>query len=344
MSTCSIAQRHRQVKHERPEPDEIGPIDRFAGHQRAFVKIQDGCDAFCSYCIVPYTRPRVHSRDESVILTECRDLVAAGHREIVLCGVFLGAYGRATTRRDRWGPGPSPLPGLLERVARIDGLWRVRLSSLEPGDLTDELLAVYRAAPTVAPHLHLPLQSGSDRILRAMNRQYTRRQFLRAVEAARDCLDAPAVTADVIVGFPGETEQDFRQTLAVAEAAGLSKIHAFAFSPIAPTAAWKRRAEAPEPAIVKDRLARLGELEDRLARAYRQQFVGRTVEVLVEAPSRSESRHRSASRHGLSDRYLTVRFPPPCGADLAAITGRILPVRIHRVTDEGLAGTVQADM
>ncbi len=344
MSTYSIAARRRQVKDEPPDPAGFGPIDRFAGHQRAFVKIQDGCDAFCSYCIVPYTRPRVHSRDESVILTECRDLLAAGHREIVLCGVFLGAYGRAGTRRDRWGPEPSALPGLLRRVAEIDGLWRVRLSSLEPGDLTDELLAVYRKSPTVAPHLHLPLQSGSDRILQQMNRQYTRGQFLRAVEMLGDRLDAPAVTADIIVGFPGETEDDFQQTLEVAQAAGLSRIHAFAFSPIAPTAAWQRRAEAPPPPVVKDRLARLGELENRLARTYRQQFVGRTVEVLVETPSHGQTRGRNSTRQGLTDRYLTVRFAPPPEADPATLTGRILPIHVQRVTEEGLAGQIQTDV
>ena len=149
------------VKANVPGTARLGSIDRFAAHQRAFVKVQDGCDAFCTYCIVAYTRPRVWSREPGEILRECRRLVEAGHKEIVLCGVFLGAFGRATAVRRRWDDAPSALPELLKQVAGLDGLWRVRLSSLEPGDVSDELLAAVRDLPRVAPHFHLPLQSSS---------------------------------------------------------------------------------------------------------------------------------------------------------------------------------------
>ncbi|MCJ7544668.1 MAG: radical SAM protein [Phycisphaerae bacterium] len=163
---------------------------------------------------------------------ECRDLVAAGHREIVLCGVFLGAYGRDTAVRSRWGEQRSQLPNLLRRLAAIDGLWRLRLSSLECLDITDELLAACTETSTVASHFHLPLQSGSNRILRRMNRRYTVEQFLDAVARLRAALDRPAITTDILVGFPGEEEADFAATLAAARHAGFAKIHAFPFSPI----------------------------------------------------------------------------------------------------------------
>ena len=333
-STLIKGNRIRAVKAGAPGTAGFGPIDRFGGHQRAFVKVQDGCDAFCSYCVVPFTRPRVWSRPRDVLLAECRSLVDSGHREIVLCGVFLGAYGRDTTRRDRWS-GPSPLPGLLREIATLDGLWRVRLSSLEPGDVTDELLDVYASNAAAAPHLHLPLQSGSDAILGRMNRQYTRRQFLDAARRIAARLDRPALSADVIVGFPGESEADFEETLDACRQAGFCKIHAFPFSPIAPAAAWQWRRERPDAVAVRDRMARLAALEAEMAEAYRRQFVGQTVEVLVEG--RDATDRRDGTRHGLTDRYLTDRFAAPAGDDT---TGRVVVARVEAVTNEGLSATL----
>ncbi|MHC4294473.1 MAG: MiaB/RimO family radical SAM methylthiotransferase, partial [Planctomycetota bacterium] len=205
------------LKSDLPSRRRLSEIDRFEGHQRAFVKVQDGCDAFCSYCIVPYTRPRVWSKEIETIEAESRRLVAAGHREIVLVGVFLGAFGRTTALRRRWAKDePAKLPELLRRIARIEGLWRVRLSSLEAGDLTDELLEVCRREPRVAPHFHLPLQSGSQKILQRMNRQYTLGEYRETIERLRGKLADPAITTDIIVGFPGEEESDFAATLELA--------------------------------------------------------------------------------------------------------------------------------
>ncbi len=306
----------------------LAAIDHFPGHQRAFVKVQDGCDAFCAYCIVPYTRARVWSRPVEEVVAECRQLVAAGHREIVLSGVFLGAYGRKTAIRRRWDDTPSALPDLVRRVASIDGLWRVRLSSLEPGDLTDELLKTCRDAGNVAPHFHLPLQSGSPRILRRMNRQYTADEFRATVERLRAAFDRPAVTTDIIVGFPSETDDDFAATLDVAREAGFAKIHAFPFSAIEGTAAWTYRDETPPAVVVRDRMSALAETEATAARAYRKLFVGEKMKALVE-------RGRPGSvRQAMTDRYLTVRFDGG-GEDL---TGRIVTLHIDAVTDEGLAG------
>jgi len=312
----------------------LGPIDRFDGHQRAFVKVQDGCDAFCAFCVVPFTRPIVRSRSLDEIDRECRSLVAAGHKEIVLCGVFLGAFGRDTAIRRRW-KGPSVLPRLIWRLAAIEGLWRVRLSSLEPADLTDELIAACRQMPNFAPHFHLPLQSGSPAVLGRMNRQYTVEAYRRAVDRARDAFDCPAITTDVLVGFPGEAEADFAATLRVARYAGFAKIHAFPFSPMQPTAAWVRRREAPPAAVVKQRMAALADLERQLAQAYRRQFLGETVEALVEAPRSPGDSHCQA----ITDRYLTVCFDP-AGAEPRELTGRIVRLRLDEPTPAGLNGTL----
>lgn len=323
--------------------ENMGPLRMFPDHQRAFVKVQDGCDAFCNYCIVPYVRPRVWSRREEEILAECRQLVAAGHREIVLCGVFLGAYGRNTAIRRRWDASAGALSRLVRAVSEIPGLWRVRLSSLEPLDLTDELLAVLREAPTAAPHLHLPLQSGSDRVLRRMNRQYRAADYRRAVERLHAALDRPAVTTDIIVGYPGETDEDFQQTLDLAREAAFSKIHIFPFSPMEHTGAWFQRGERPPSATVRRRIERLASLEAQLAEQYRRQFVGEILEGIVERGeaadgevSRGGSSTPSRLRQAMTDRYLTVTFsPPPTTTDL---TGQVIPFRITGADSSGLRG------
>lgn len=305
-------------------------IRAFPGHQRAFVKVQDGCDAFCTYCIVPYTRCRVWSRDISEILAECRGLLAAGHREIVLSGVFLGAFGRQTAIRRRWPAGPAPLAALLEQVAQLPGLWRTRLSSLEPGDMGRELLEVCRRYETVAPHFHLPLQSGSAGILRKMNRQYTPDDYRRMLDAVRRAFDRPAITTDIIVGFPGESDGDFADTLALAREAGFARIHAFAFSALEPTAAWLVRHHAPPPPVVAQRLAQLAELDRELSARYHQGFVGSVVEAIVEGGREPDGRRRA-----MTDRHVPVLFPPPPHARL---TGQVRRFGITAAGEAGLEG------
>jgi len=308
-------------------------IDGFPDRQRAFVKVQDGCDAFCTYCIVPYLRSSVWSRSIASVEAEARRLVAAGHKEIVLCGVFLGAFGRGTAIRRRWARSDPPaLVCLLERIAQIEGLWRVRLSSLEPGDVSDELLGACRETEKFAPHFHLPLQSGSPRILRRMNRQYSPDEYRLSVDRIREAFDRPAITTDVIVGFPGEDEKNFCATLEMARYAGFSKIHAFPFSPIEGTAAWRWRAEAPPREVVRERIARLRELESQLARRYRNQFLGQAVEGLVERARRGSNGWREA----LTDRYLRIRFRTP-GEYQDDPTGRIVRLRV----EEGSSGSLE---
>lgn len=320
---------------KRNVPARMGPIDSFDGHSRAFVKVQDGCDAFCTYCIVPYCRRDVSYRQADEVLDECRRLVEAGHPEVVLCGVFLGAYGRRTAVRRRWIDAGSPLAKLLSRVAGIDGLWRVRLSSLEPGDLTDELLTVIRETHNVAPHLHLPLQSGSDAILRRMNRQYGAAEFRDAVARLHDALDRPALTTDIIVGFPGETQADFDATVEMVRDAGFAKVHAFPFSAVEGTAAWRFRHESPPPKAVRERMDELRTVAAGTASAYREQFVGETLEGVVEATDGSPGQERQA----MTDRYQRVSFT---AGDGEAPPGAVMRFAIDAVAEDGLLGRAVA--
>ncbi len=331
---------------------ELPPIHRFAGHQRAFLKVQDGCDAACTYCIIPQLRRRVRSKPICAAVEEVRRLVACGHREVVLTGVFLGAYGRQSARRHGWGTAPSPLASLVQAIASVPGLERLRLSSLEPGDLTAELVEVMSRSEPCVPHVHLPLQSGSDRILARMNRQYRVEAFLEAVTRVERALSRPAISADILVGFPGERESDFEQTLRVAHQVGFCKIHAFPFSPRAGTPAARWQKQFVPAGVIRERMQRLGELEAELALAFRGQFVGQVERVLVESaeadgrsspggvdegPGGGRSGSGSAMLRlvGRADRYFEVAF---C-AD-RDLTGQLVRVHIDRVTPARVFGTM----
>ncbi len=266
---------------------------------RAEVRIQDGCDAHCTFCIIPRTRPVLRSKSISTVLDEVEALVALGHREVVLAGIFLGAYGHETALRRRQAhPTAEPLAELVDAVATVPGLARLRLSSLEPGDVTDALLETMAArADTVVPHLHLPLQSGSDAILRRMNRQYSVADFLDMIDRVEDALSRdglpPAITTDVICGFPGETDADFEQTVAVAKRVGFLHMHVFPYSARAGTAAARWREAAVSGDIASDRVRRLIDLEQNngLADAFRRRLLGRAVRLLIEQPDPSRPSH-----------------------------------------------------
>jgi threonylcarbamoyladenosine tRNA methylthiotransferase MtaB len=277
---------------------ELAPLTSFKGQTRAFLKIQDGCDGRCSYCIIPRTRPHVRSKPAEVVFSEAQALVQAGHKEIVVTGIFLGAYGQSSVRRKNWQePENGKLPELLKRMAQIPGLARIRLSSLEPSDVTPKLLDVFCEYRNIMPHLHLSLQSGSTRILRRMCRQYTAEQFQAAVERIKSQLDHPAITADVIVGFPGETDADFDQTVQVARQVGFAKIHVFSFSPRTGTAAAKMQGRL-DYGLVKARSRVLHNLGAELARSYRQKLIGQTASVLLE--------NTNGEIFGRSERYFMV--------------------------------------
>jgi MiaB/RimO family radical SAM methylthiotransferase len=297
-------------------------------HARAFVKIQDGCDAHCTYCIIPRLRSALWSKPVGDVIAEAQALVDAGHREIVLTGIFLGAYGHETALRRRQSTSLSAaaLAQLASALcSRVAGLQRLRFSSLEPMDLTDELIAVLRDLPQVVPHFHLPLQSGSVAILRKMNRQYGREDFLRMLDRVHAAFDRPALTTDIICGFPGETEAEFQQTLDIARRAGFIHIHAFPFSPRPGTAAARWKGDFVPGAAANARIQQLRQLAAEHSFAYRSQFIGQAVQVLVERPD--ETARALGLQHGRCERYFDVHFESP---DLP--WGQAVDVRIDRIT------------
>lgn len=306
------------------------------GRQRAFLKIQDGCDAHCTYCIIPNLRPALHSKTVEDAVEEATRLVATGHVEIVLTGIFLGAYGQPTALRRRQSGGASPLASLVRALCdRVPGLRRLRLSSLEPGDLTPELLAVLRDCQQVVPHFHLPLQSGSDKILRRMNRQYRRDAFLRMVDEVNAAFDRPALTTDVIVGFPGESDAEFEQTVDVANKARFIHIHAFPFSPRPGTAAARWDRQFVRGPVVNQRIERLREIAQECSYAFRSQFVGEWAEVVVEQPGSAEL--ETGVRGGRCERYFRICFDGP-----SLRPGELVRVQIQRVTRSRTHGVASA--
>lgn len=307
----------------------IGAINQFDGHQRAFLKVQDGCDAHCTYCIIPRLRSQLRSKPIDDAVAEATGLVAAGHKEIVITGIFLGAFGRETAIRRRFRPNRSPLADLVRALARINGLQRLRLSSLEPGDVDDALLDVLAEEDACVPHLHLPLQAGSGEILRRMNRQYAATDYIAMVDRVREALDRPAITTDIIVGFPGETEADFRQTLDIASYAAFTKIHVFPFSPREGTAAAKWNDRFVESSVTKHRMARLREVEIAGSLTFRQQAAGTIDRVLVEGELENAAIDRTKTKmfHGRTDRYFEVNFEAT-GLEVGALVN----VRIDRAT------------
>jgi threonylcarbamoyladenosine tRNA methylthiotransferase MtaB len=235
------------------------------------------------------------------VLAEAAALVAAGHKEIVVTGVHVGAYGQSTVRRRHWpAPENEHLALLLERLARIPGLARIRLSSLDPADVTARLLSVFADHDKLMSHLHLSLQSGSNRVLRRMCRPYTADEFAAKVELANEFLDRPAITTDIIVGFPGETDADFRRTLELAEWAGFARMHVFAFSPRNGTAAARMPEKVPSE-VKKERSQVLRDLDHTLQSQFRRRFLGETAQVLIETANARPS--------GRAERYFTVHLP-----------------------------------
>jgi len=274
------------------------PLTSFEGQTRAFLKIQDGCDGYCTYCIVPKTRPFVRSKPVDEVLHEAQALVESGHREIVVTGIFLGAYGLKSVRRKNWpDQRNNHLADLLDKMAEIPNLARIRLSSLEPADLTPRLLDTLCQHPNIMPHLHLSLQSGSDNILRKMCRQYRVEEFREKVESAKSRLDRPAITTDIIVGFPGETDADFEQTVNMAKIIGFAKMHVFTFSPRKGTAAADMQ-ETVDNKVIKERSKILRDLDIELGLKYRRQFIGETARILIE--------NNNGQLSGRSERYFTV--------------------------------------
>jgi len=278
-------------------------ISHFESRKRAFVKVQDGCILKCTYCIIPYVRPGLTSRSPADIEDEVRRLVGNGYREIVLSGIHVGHYGVETTR-GKSGRQPFRLWHLFRKLDRIPGSWRMRLSSIEAAEINSDFISAAADCEHLCPQFHPALQSGSEAVLLRMRRRYSVKRFLEKIEKMRERLDHPAFTTDLIVGFPGETEQDFEQSLAVCRQVGFMKVHVFPFSARTGTKA----AEFPNqvaPHQIRERVNRMNELEYELALQYYQTLVGAPLEILVE----QKADERPGYVRGTDRRYVPVEVP-----------------------------------
>lgn len=271
--------------HQRPEVttkdeyQEFGTVQSPEG-TRAFVKIEDGCNNFCTYCIIPYTRGRVVSRDEENVIAEVKELVKNGFIEVVLTGIHLCSYGK-----DR-GEGTEALLRLLNRINGIEGLERIRLGSLEPMSLTPEFIEGLKEVDKLCPHFHLSLQSGSDTVLKRMNRKYNSSEYKSRVEALREVYPDLSLTTDVICGFPGETDEEFDETYEFVKDLKFSKLHVFPYSVREGTVASTM--EQVPKAISKERTSILNRFSNQAEIDFASSFIDRTVKVLVESTKCTE--------------------------------------------------------
>jgi threonylcarbamoyladenosine tRNA methylthiotransferase MtaB len=264
-------------------------------HTRPILKVQDGCNSRCSYCVIPFVRGRSRSLPPARVVEEIRRLAAGSYKEVVLSGINLGSYGRDLTPRVE-------LDGLLRRILDETPLARLRVSSIEPMDITQDLVDLFASTDRIARHFHVPLQSGSDRILAAMHRWYRAAHYARRIELIRERLPEAAIGADVIVGFPGETDNDHRATVALVEQLPFTYLHVFAYSERPDTKAARLSGEVP-PAVIKERSRELRALAAAKGAAFRAAQVGRTLRVLT-----LKKRHAGETA-SLSDNYLKIRIP-----------------------------------
>ncbi len=248
---------------------------------RGIIKVQDGCSAFCTYCIIPYVRGRMTSRPISEIVTEVEEIAASGAKEIVITGVHLGSYGIDRQNEQLPKDGRVSIADILEQIHPVDGIERIRLSSIEPMNFPEDLAPTMAELPKCMPHFHLPLQAGSDRTLKRMRRRYTTDEFSKLTEHLRSVFPDAGLTTDIMVGFPGETDRDFEDSLRFVEQIGFSQLHVFRYSPRRGTPA----AEYPDqlaPHISADRSQRMIVSGQRSSQTFRQQMVGKEAKVLIE--------------------------------------------------------------
>ncbi|MDD7147716.1 MAG: tRNA (N(6)-L-threonylcarbamoyladenosine(37)-C(2))-methylthiotransferase MtaB [Lachnospiraceae bacterium] len=294
----------------RPVEYEEMQLKRTADHTRAYIKIQDGCNQFCSYCIIPFARGRVRSRRPSDVISEAAALVEAGYQEVVLTGIHISSYGIDLEGAD--------LLSLIRELHGIEGLKRIRLGSLEPRIITREFAEGLKALPKVCPHFHLSLQSGCDETLKRMNRHYLASEYYEKVELLRQIYDMPAITTDVIVGFPGETEEEFEITRAFLEKVDFYEMHVFKYSRRQGTNAAKMKDQVKDE-IKTERSNILLSLEREQSRRFRQHFIGRTVEVLMEEPAVIDGKSYMT---GHTKEYVKVALETQENLSNRMITGR----------------------
>jgi len=282
-------------------------IDHFVKHQRAFLKIQDGCNNFCSYCIIPYARGRIRSKSPEVVIEEAMKLVRSGFNEIILTGIHTGGYGLDFE--------DYRFVDLLKALESVNGLKRLRISSIEVTELTEDVMDQFKHSKIIVNHLHIPLQSGAERILHLMNRKYTKAEFLTKINELRDIKPDLSITTDVIVGFPTETEEDFREMFDFIKQVNFSELHVFPFSKRDGTPAAKMSGQI-DGLIKKERVNRLLELSKELSMKYAMDNMNRELDVIPES-------FKDGMLAGHSDNYLLIKFPGD-----KSLIGKIVKVRI----------------
>jgi len=321
-------------------PEKTDPEELLSFHRTdisEFVTIMRGCDNFCTYCVVPYVRGREVSREPSDILAEIRALVDSGMKEVTLLGQNVNSYGKK-----------EGLPGfasLLEQVNAVDGLERIRFVTSHPKDLSDELIGAFDRLEKLCRHIHLPVQSGSDRILKKMNRGYTAAGYMERVRRLREAVPDMAITTDIIVGFPGETEADYEKTRELMKAVGYDSLFAFAYSD-RPSAPARRFPEKVAEAVKNRRLRELFAAQEAISKEKQEALVGRCLDVLVEGESKRQQKlacHEADAPAELSgrspaNRVVNFSCPSRCGLDIRELKGQIIPIRIEKAFSNSLWG------
>lgn len=296
-------------------------IQKLANRTRAYLKIQDGCSQYCSYCIIPYARGPIRSREPQEVVAEVKRLAENGFKEVVLTGIHVASYGK--DRRD------TSLLDILKQVHEVEGIERIRFSSIEPNVVTEEFAQTMAALPKVCDHFHLSLQSGCDKTLKEMNRKYDTEKYRQAAATLRKYLPKVALTTDIIVGFPGETEEDFRESYAFAEEIGFAKIHVFPYSPKRGTPAAARKDQLLN-AVKAERSHTLIQLSDRMAAEFLADAVGTDAEVLYER----------AVGDGIYEGH-TTNYMKVHGRSEVDLTNRIAKTHITRAEGEMLFGDAE---
>ena len=311
---------------EKQEYEEL-KLDEVSTHTRAYIKIQDGCNQFCSYCIIPYTRGRIRSRDIDEIEEEVTKLVSKGFKEVVLTGIHLTSYGVDNNR--------GSLLEVIMRLDKIDGLQRIRLGSLEPRVITEEFAKTLSSSKKICPHFHLSLQSGCDTVLKRMNRKYTTQEYYDKCCILRKYFNNPAITTDVIVGFPQETEEEFEATKVFLEKVHFYEMHIFKYSRRKGTVADRMEGQVDEK-VKTQRSAILLELENKMSKEYRQQHIGKTEEVLIEEIISENGKDYFM---GFTPDYIRVKIACDTALDNSEYINTIKKVYMKELSDDGIVVT-----
>lgn len=318
------------------------PVTQFSGRTRATIKIQEGCNEFCTYCKIPYARGRSRSRSPESVIAEARRLEEAGFQEMVLTGIHLGAYGRDLEPKIE-------LADLLECLCRETSIPRLRISSIDPHEITERFIEILVDNPNICRHLHVPLQGGHDEILKSMRRRYTLREYRAVIERVRAVLPEIAITTDIIVGFPGETEEQFVHSLEFVEEMEFSRLHVFRYSKRAGTPAAKLPNQVPA-AVKQERSRRMMELGARLSLEFHRRFLGRTMQVLLEQTVDPEVVKGADLRtgldqtgpktlwEGLTDNYIRV-----VTAGDGDLSGRLILLSLTGASSELMIGQMPAE-